>query len=749
MIDAVRCLARGESLRRTLLALLVAFLSLPLASAQEKPAANGGLVEDALIITVPNPLTGEAVKNISERISRARAQEGKPIRKIVFDFNPDDKDAATADFFLGFGLASEIARLHDVATIGFVHGKVSGHTVLPAIACKELVMSRDSRLGPILAEGVAPLREGGAEAVAYGQTLGDSRSYQLAALRKMYDPAIQLGKGFKNGAKWFVDLTKGEAGLKAEGVVNAQAVPYGPPGRVASYDVSAAQDIGLCKLRAETRDELRELYQISPASFRDPLTSRSPMPFHYVLRGEVDRGMKESIDRIVNDIKRKKGNVLYLELQCTGTDLDVAREIADNLRAHQSGPDGIQIVAFIPDRAPDAATFLAFGCSEIVMSKRKDTLDTNRPDEYREAELGDFEASLGRHSKNPGKLDLFRRSLKELAEIQGYPPLIVDGMLDRDAELVRVRSATDLSRRRLMTKADLDADRANWVLEKSIKAKNHLLKLNATLASELGVARRTVENRNINDVYAADGVSPNQVKEAVPGWLDQFADFLKRPSVTVILVLVGFIGLILEMKVPGLTVPGITAAFCFMLVFWSQSRFSGETFMLALMLFILGLVLMALEIFVLPGFGAPGVIGVLCVLSGLALVTMPQVPETASEWGDAGSKMAQYMVAMAGAVVVAVMIAKYLPHIPGANRLLLSPPSENGDVYAATILPGMEHAASLLGAMGTTNTPLRPSGVVRFGEQFVDVVSEGGYVPAGVRVQVVEVEGTRIVVKEV
>jgi membrane-bound serine protease (ClpP class) len=54
----------------------------------------------------------------------------------------------------------------------------------------------------------------------------------------------------------------------------------------------------------------------------------------------------------------------------------------------------------------------------------------------------------------------------------------------------------------------------------------------------------------------------------------------------------------------------------------------------------------------------------------------------------------------------------------------------------------------LLGAIGSTTTPLRPAGVVRFGDAFVDVVSDGGFIPAESRVQVIAVEGTRIVVKE-
>ena len=108
--------------------------------------------------------------------------------------------------------------------------------------------------------------------------------------------------------------------------------------------------------------------------------------------------------------------------------------------------------------------------------------------------------------------------------------------------------------------------------------------------------------------------------------------------------------------------------------------------------------------------------------------------------------MAQFLFAMIAGLSLAFFLVRYLPNIPGANRLALAPPEETpdrGDV------PGARQAASLLGAVGMTVTVLRPAGSVRIGEDFVDVVSEGGYLPAGSRVQVVEVEGNRVVVREV
>ena len=111
-------------------------------------------------------------------------------------------------------------------------------------------------------------------------------------------------------------------------------------------------------------------------------------------------------------------------------------------------------------------------------------------------------------------------------------------------------------------------------------------------------------------------------------------------------------------------------------------------------------------------------------------------------------RVSQYLFAMMGAMALAFLIAQFLPQVPYANRLLLTAPP-SGPRPPIELLPGAGEAAELLGAIGTANTPLRPAGVVKFGDKFVDVVSDGGFIPAGTRVQVIAVEGTRIVVKEV
>src|SRR5207237_530432 len=153
-------------------------------------------------------------------------------------------------------------------------------------------------------------------------------------------------------------------------------------------------------------------------------------------------------------------------------------------------------------------------------------------------------------------------------------------------------------------------------------------------------------------------------------WLDNIASFLRDPYVGFFLVMVGIAGLVLELKIPGVGFPGIAAAICFILYFWAHSRLSGHLTMLAVLLFLLGLILIALEIFVVPGFGITGISGIVLVILSLALVTVVRWPETTHEWLSFGRTLSTLAISLAMAVGGALMVATYLPNIPYLNRMI-------------------------------------------------------------------------------
>jgi membrane-bound serine protease (ClpP class) len=738
----------------------VAWLVCVLVFALLSAAPARGQNTEGMFVVVPNPIESTAVKSIVAQVTKGIDPENpRRVTTVVFDFNADGKPASSANFGSCLDLQhfiQETVNKAGVNTVAFVHANTTGHTVLPVLACREIVMSKDAALGQIVGEAVTPFTENDSKKLIYEQTLRDANRSALGTIvRKMYDPGVKLrkGKSRKPPNDW-VYFNAADPAQAAEVIGDPAKWPVvdgAPDGQVALYPARAALEMGLCKGTAESRPDVASIYNINPRI--DPLRGEIADVYQWVLRGDIDGGTKDSLARVLRDVRNKGGNVLILTINVGGHDLVAARAVADELRAAQTGDQPVKVIAFITETAPAAGTVVALGCNEIVMYRGK-------PDDLghvKEAEIGDFSQYLKKNT-NRGDVETNLASIRDLAQSQDYPPILIDGMFKTDLEILRASRTTSANRKVLLTREQFDADNAAekaraaqtgtspdlWIQDKVIKTPGQLLKLNATLAAELRVASTVINEQDVAAVTTAYGWE--RAKDPDPGWLEKFAEFLRMPVVTVLIVVIGFTGLILELKVPGLTVPGIIAALSFILVFWAHSKFGGQTFVLAMLLFLLGLVLVGIEIFVLPGFGACGIFGILCMLAGLGLVTVDKVPQTGEEWGTLGIRVSRYLFAMMGAMGLAILIARYLPKLPGANRLMLNAPPETS---TADNLPGGAEAAELLGAIGTANTTLRPAGVVKFGDKFVDVVSDGGFIPAGTRVQVIQVEGTRIVVKEV
>src|SRR3954471_4582255 len=136
-----------SGLSRPLAVTLLALLFAPSAPAQDAPAAV-----DGVIVTVPLKITDAGVQqHVKGPIDAARNDRTRNIKKVVLDFTPDGKDAVTEEFGPCYGLARYVRTLasNGIETIAFVHGKIGGHTVLPAIACDQLGMSAGAVITPV------------------------------------------------------------------------------------------------------------------------------------------------------------------------------------------------------------------------------------------------------------------------------------------------------------------------------------------------------------------------------------------------------------------------------------------------------------------------------------------------------------------------------------------------------------------------------------------------------------------------
>jgi membrane-bound serine protease (ClpP class) len=709
----------------------------PETAAAQEPAESG------LFLTVQNPINNATITNLQSRIDRKRGVPGEKLRKVIFDFNPSDGEAATTSFGACSDLADLIQNLKNngITTIAFVHGKTTRHSVLPVLSCAEVVMSSDARLGKVV-EGNEVLDE--EKVRVYRRFAGPDCE---AAVMKMIDKNVAVVLGRKGENRVYVEASK--VGRKDFDIaVNPADLqkPVVPKGDTALYTTAEAIKFNLCQHVLETRDAVVEHYQLRPGDLRDDINSKIKA-VKIELAGPIDESFRQKLRGQLQEVRSRKENTVFFVLECGGGNAKVAREVADEIRELVNDEKvPVRTIAFIPNKAPDLAALIAFACSEIVMFKGSDP--------NAEATLGDFEDFFRSAAKDPANTpDFISKNLGEIALFRDYPKQIAEAMANRDQTLYYVRDRTtgkhELMAGDVLEKAQ-NGNNKKYDVVKTLKQPGKYLVLTASMAREYRVAQQTVDNKDVREVYSLYGIPEKEVRDSKPGWLDDFAAFVRRTEVSILLIIIAFAGLILEFKMPGATIPGLVALVCFVLFFWAHAYANGQTIYLAIALFVLGLILLGVEIFILPGFGVTGISGVLLILAGVGLATLEKAPSSPDEWALFASRLLQYGLTLVASGAIVAVVARYLPKIPYANRLMLAPPSENPELGDdLPLLPGAEQAAALLGQVGVATSMLRPAGMAKIGDQYVDVVTEGDFIEPGTPIQVIEVEGTRIVVKKV
>jgi membrane-bound serine protease (ClpP class) len=224
-----------------------------------------------------------------------------------------------------------------------------------------------------------------------------------------------------------------------------------------------------------------------------------------------------------------------------------------------------------------------------------------------------------------------------------------------------------------------------------------------------------------------------------PAWAEGLVRFLTNPLVAPVLLSVGILGLIFEVKTGAFGLGGLLGLV-------SLGLFFASSFMLGLagwqevLLLGLGLIALAAELFIIPGFGVAGIVGILAVTAAVLLSLVGSHPTS----GDVAQALA---VLGASLFITAAVVYAWLRHLPNSGRfsglLLQGAGHREAGFTAAPVRP------ELVGQDGTALTDLRPSGTARIGDEQIDVVTEGAYVAQGSRVQVVRSDGYRHVVRKV
>jgi membrane-bound serine protease (ClpP class) len=257
------------------------------------------------------------------------------------------------------------------------------------------------------------------------------------------------------------------------------------------------------------------------------------------------------------------------------------------------------------------------------------------------------------------------------------------------------------------------------------------LSLTAVKAVELGVADFMVKDRA--ELLTKLGYANAQVEELSPGPADALSRLVTNPYVSPLLLLIGLAGLLLEAFAVGFGVAGIAGLLALGL-FFGGHMLAGFTGWEAVLVFLLGMIALVLEIFFIPGHGLAGIAGFSLVVWSIFLASVSYTQAIIS-----------LVVALVGSIVVLAIGMKLMTTRNIWNRLILGEQQQNQAGYTA---PSRE-LLQFVGQQGISITPLRPAGTALFGNRRQDVVTEGSFIPTNRPVEVLAVEGTRVIVREV
>lgn len=408
------------------------------------------------------------------------------------------------------------------------------------------------------------------------------------------------------------------------------------------------------------------------------------------VNGVIEMGLAPFVERSIREAQKAGARAVILDIETPGGRVDAAERIVDAVSNAE-----IPVYAFVNVRAFSAGALISLASRQIYM----------RPG----AVIGAATPVTGEGVKAPEKIvSAMRSEMRALAEARGLDPRVAEAMVDED------------------------------IVIEGVKERGKLLTLTTSEAVRLGYAREVAD---WDALVVALGLQNAPVRDAQINWAERAVRFLTHPMVAPMLLSIGFLGLIMEIKTPSFGVAGAVGAGA-LAAFFGSHLLLGLAGWEELILLAAGILLIAAEMFVIPGFGIAGIGGVLAILAAfyLSMVSHLATP------GDYIQALGVFSLSL---IVVIVAGWALLRHLPRSGRFTRSGLMLGDATSRETGYLSAEIRPELVGAVGIALTDLRPAGTGRFGDERVDIVSGANWISAGTPIRVVRSDGYRHVVEPV
>lgn len=484
------------------------------------------------------------------------------------------------------------------------------------------------------------------------------------------------------------------------------------------------------------------------------------------LHGEISDITTESISRRIDEAKKRGVGVIVFDMDTPGGMVTSSIAIADLIRDLQD----IKTVAWVNPDAYSGGALVAVACDEIVMS--------------RSSRIGDSQVIMGGpegfqavpEDLRPKVYTPVLHDFRTSAKLNGYSQVLCDAFVDPDLEVWWLENSETQAREFVFTEekerrlgessgqvdwAAGPAGAGSWKLVETyhdillnkelpvrqpVVPKGELLQMSAAEAHAYGFSKGIVnDDPALTSFYNLASISRFDAL-----WSETLALWLTSMPVRSFLLLVVFLAAYVEFHTPGVGLAGLVALIALGL-FVGAPYLAGFANVWEIALILLGLVLVVVELFIIPGFGVAGISGVVLIFTGLIATFIPEQPGKpipdifpALPATIDGFKTALTVIvsAMVASVIGMIMLSRFLPRVPLLRGIIPANPMPS-QVQVDDPYRGAAH----IGDVGRTESPLRPAGKARFGGMLVDVVAQGDFLDAGQSVEVVERRGNRVVVR--
>ncbi len=412
------------------------------------------------------------------------------------------------------------------------------------------------------------------------------------------------------------------------------------------------------------------------------------------ISGTIEKGLAAFVDRVMVEAEAEGADAVIFEIDTPGGALDAALVIRDAVLYNET-----RTIAFINPRAISAGALISLAMDHIVMVEG--------------GTIGAATAVDMQGNKASEKvISYFRNEMKATAEKTGRSTKLAEAMVDEDVEVERLAP-----KGKLLTLTTREA------VEQKI--------------AEFQVASIT-EGDKLDEVLKLFELEESTVVRKDINWAEQAVRWLTHPMVASLLMSLGFLGLIFEFQSPGWGIGGTLALICLGLFFGSHLIVKLASWS-EVLLFVMGLTLVIGDLFFVAGFGLLALPGFVLMSVSIFLSLMGRFDLWT--WDTAGLAVRPMMIALLLTVVIGGFMLKRLPKSSAWQKVVLSE-EESGYQSAPPSF------TTLQGKSGRALTDLRPAGTAEFGGQRVSVTTEGGFLEESTYVKVVEVEGSRIVVRK-